>query len=148
VNAAKTTSGAAETARLRALSNVDSDPDAAMASASSTLESVCKQILDSYGEPYPRDESLQPLLKEAFSVLKLFPESQADEHIKRILGGLFNAGVGLGVLRTKFSSAHGKGAAQPRLVARHARLAVNAATTVGHFLLETCQERRAHANSG
>ena len=125
----------------RALINVDADPSQALASASSTLESICKAILDSFEIEYPKDESLQPLLKAVFSAMNLSPETQAEAEIKRILGGLLNAAIGIGVLRTKYSAAHGRGERQKRLTQRHARLAINATSTVGLFLLETYQER-------
>lgn len=125
----------------RASRALDADADQALASASSALESICKALLDQLGAPYPKDQSMQPLLRAVFDAMDLSPERHADEEIKRILGGLFNAGVGIGVLRTKYSAAHGKGENQKRLTARHARLAINAASTVGLFLLETYHER-------
>lgn len=127
----------------RALRDIARDPAAAIGHACTTLESICKAILDEYREEYPRDQSLQPLLKAATGILRLSPEQHADEDIKRLLGGLANAGIGLAVLRTKFSSFHGKGARQVRLGARHARLAVNALSAVGLFLVETAVDRRA-----
>jgi hypothetical protein len=120
---------------------VDADPAQAMASASSTLESICKAILDSFKLDYPKDQSLQPLLKAVFSAMNLSPEMQAEEEIRRVLGGLLNAAIGIGVLRTKYSAAHGRGDRQKRLTQRHARLAINATSTIGLFLLETYQER-------
>lgn len=128
----------------RALKFVDSDPPTAIGMASTTLESICKAILDECKEKYPKDESLQPLLKSVFSKMDLSPDGHADPDIKRILGGLFNAGVGLATLRTKFSAAHGRGKNQIRLGARHARLAVHSLSTVGLFLLETYFERFAN----
>lgn len=127
----------------RALDSIDSDPAQAIASSSSTLESICKAILDRCGEEYPSDESLQPLVKAVCKVLDLSPEGRADADIKRVLGGLQNAAFGIAVLRTKFSSAHGRGASQHRykLGPRHARLAVNAAATVAYFLIETYHEK-------
>ncbi len=125
----------------QALQDVDGRPDIAIGLASTTLESICKAILDSFGETYPKDESLQSLQKAVFSKLQLSPENQADDDIKRILGGLISVGAGIGTLRTKYSSFHGKGQKQYRLGKRHARLAVNALTTLGLFLLETYQER-------
>lgn len=127
----------------RALNAIASDPAQAIASSSSTLESICKAILDHCGEEYPSDESLQPLVKAVCRVLDLSPEGRADADIKRILGGLQNAAFGIAVLRTKFSAAHGRGASQFRykLGPRHARLAVNAAATVGYFLIETYHEK-------
>jgi hypothetical protein len=125
----------------QALQDVDTRPENAIGLASTTLESICKAILDSFEESYPKDESLQSLQKAVFGKLQLSPDSQADEDIKRILGGLINVGAGIGTLRTKYSSFHGKGKKQYRLGKRHARLAINSLTTIGLFLLETYQER-------
>jgi hypothetical protein len=121
----------------RALANTEKDPDSAIASASSTLESLCKSILDRRGRPYPSDQSLGPLLSTAFDVLGLSPAKAADAELKRLLGGIVNAALAVGVLRTKFSAAHGSGDGQPRLEARHARVAVNACATVSMFLIES-----------
>lgn len=127
----------------RAMDSIDTDPAQAIASSCATLESICKAVLDACGESYPSDESLQPLVKAVCRVLDLSPEGKADPDIKRVLGGLQNSAFGIAVLRTKFSSAHGRGSTQfkYRLGPRHARLAVNAASTVGYFLIETCHER-------
>lgn len=134
----------------RALTFVESDPEQALGSASSTLESICKAILDHFKEMYPKDQSLQPLMKSVFDKMELSPEGHADPDIKRVLGGLSNAAVGVGVLRTKFSGFHGKGNEQKRnrLTSRHAKLAVNASITVGLFLIETYSERFSDKEDG
>jgi len=124
-----------------ALHDLDSRPDNAIGMASTTLESLCKEILDSLNLPYPHDESLQPLIKTVYDNMNLSPDGYADPELKRILGGLFNAGAGIASLRTKYSSFHGKGKKQYRLGKRHARLAINCLTTIGLFLIETYQER-------
>lgn len=121
----------------KALRDVETDAPNAIGMASTTLESICKAILDAFKVPYPSDESLQPLLKSVFQTMNLSPDGHADPDLKRVLGGLSNAGAGLAVLRTKYSNFHGKGVHQLRLEKRHARLAVNALTTVGMFLVET-----------
>jgi hypothetical protein len=126
----------------RALEYIKSDPEQALGSASSTLESICKTILDRLNTPHPKDESLQPLLKVVFEKMNLSPEGHADPDIKRVLGGLLNTAVGIGVLRTKYSGFHGKSVEQKRkrLTDRHARLSVNSASAVGLFLIETYSE--------
>ena len=132
----------------QALLDVDLRPESAIGLASTTLESICKAILDSFGEEYPKDESLQSLQKNVFTRMQLSPDGQADDDIKRILGGLVNVGAGIATLRTKYSNFHGKGKRQYRLGKRHARLAVNSLTTTGLFLLETYQERFANEEIG
>ncbi len=121
----------------RALSSIESDPGGAITSACSTLESVAKSILDGLGKPYPKDQSIQPLVSAILKELTLAPDQYSEAEIKRILGGLVNIPAGIGVLRTKYGDAHGRGTQFAQLLPRHARLAVNAASTIGLFLLET-----------
>jgi hypothetical protein len=121
----------------RALSNIESDPGGAITSACSTLESVTKSILDRLEKPYPKDQSIQPLVSATLKELALAPDQYSEAEIKRILGGLVNIPAGIGVLRTKHGNAHGRGTQFSELLPRHARLAVNAASTVALFLLET-----------
>ena len=61
----------------RAVASVVSDPAQAIASASSTLESVCKEILAREGAPLPNDQSIQPLIKAATRALNIAPEAAA-----------------------------------------------------------------------
>lgn len=124
----------------RALQNLDPDPATSIGMACTTLESICKAILDAFEEPYPKDESLSSLQKAVFNKMSLSPDQHADPDIKRILGGLINVGAGIGTLRTKYSTFHGKGQKQRRLIKRHARLAVNSLSAVGFFLIETYDE--------
>ena len=121
----------------RALDTVGSDPAEAIGHASSSLESICKAILHARSVGLPKDESLQSLMRSVSEVLELSPEAHADADLKRLLGGLSNAVAGVAILRTKYSAFHGKSPQQRRLVGRHARLAVNAASAVGLFLIET-----------
>jgi hypothetical protein len=124
----------------RAISCIDSDAGGAITSACSTLESVAKSILDGLGKSYPKDQSIQPLVLATMRELKLAPDQYSEAEVKRILGGLINISAGIGVLRTKYGDAHGKGQKFAQLVSRHARLTVNAASTIGLFLLETYLE--------
>jgi hypothetical protein len=121
----------------RALSSIDADASGAITSACSTLESIAKSVLDGLGKPYPKDQSIQPLINATLKELQIAPDQQSEIEMKRILGSLFNIAAGIGVLRTKYGDAHGKGKDPIKLYPRHARLAINAASTVGLFLLET-----------
>jgi hypothetical protein len=124
----------------RAIESIASEPAYAVGLASTTMESICKAILEGMDVRFPADESLQSLTKEVSKHLALSPDGHADEDIKRVLGGLANVGSGLAALRTKYSTFHGKGKRQYRLGERHARLAVNALAAAGQFLLETYAE--------
>lgn len=127
----------------RAMSFIESDPEQAMGSSSSILESICKGILERLSKPIPKDQTLKSLVKATYSEMNLSPESHADPDIKQVLGGIANAAVGIGVIRTKYSSFHGRtdSSKKFRLTARHARLAVGSSAVLGCFLVETYLER-------
>nr|MUH41269.1 hypothetical protein [Zobellia laminariae] len=121
----------------RAFENLETDPEQAIASASSTLESICKAICDFFKEDYPKVQHMQPLITKAYKLLNLSPDQHADQQIKKILGGLNSVATGIGTLRSKNSSAHGHGTKKVKLSIRHSRLVVNSCMTIGLFLLET-----------
>ncbi len=121
----------------RAFENLETDPEQAIASASSTLESICKAICDFFKEDYPKAQHMQPLIGKSYKLLNLSPDQHADEQIKKILGGLNSVATGIGTLRSKNSSAHGHGTKKVKLSVRHSRLVVNSCMTIGLFLLET-----------
>src|SRR3546814_2893669 len=69
------------------------------------------------------------------------PEIEAD--IRQTLSGLTSVAKGIGALRTHGGDAHGREKGFRRIDARIARLAVNAASTLALFLIETW-ERQEH----
>lgn len=128
----------------RALNEAESDPEDAVTSACSTVESVCKCILDEMGVPYPSKQDIKHLFKAVQENLDLSPtRPEIEEDIKRILGALINVASGIGSLRTKSGDAHGRGKKSHRIDARISRLAIHSASTLTHFLIETWQKRGA-----
>jgi hypothetical protein len=130
----------------RALEAAERDPESAVTSASSTLESVCRSILVELGQPLPAKKDIRSLFRDVAQCLGLGAD-RADlnaavaEDVKAILGGLATIAQGIGALRTKFGDAHGRGRGYPRIDGRIADLAINAASTVSLFLIETWQKR-------
>lgn len=126
----------------RALNQTDADPEDAITSACSIVESVCKCILDDMKKEYPSKQDIRGLVTEVSKHLKLSPgrddlptEWAAD--IKQILGGLASVTGGIGALRTHAGDAHGRGKRKVAVDARVARLAIHAASTVSLFFIET-----------
>jgi hypothetical protein len=118
----------------------EGDPEDAVTGACSTVESVCKCLLDLMGEPYPAKQDIAGLTKEVSRHLNLSPDRpDITPDIKQILGGLANVCGGIGSLRTHGGDAHGRGKGTAKVDARIARLAVHAASTVSLFLIETWQ---------
>lgn len=127
---------------------VDTDPDLAIGTAKEFVESICKTILDDRGEPYEKTDDLPTLVRKTTRVLQLTPDDVAEtaraaKTIKRMLMNLATLVQGSAELRNAYGTGHGKSKTQARqrLTARHARLAVGCAATMGTFLFETHEHR-------
>jgi hypothetical protein len=127
---------------------VDTEPDLAIGTAKEFVESICKTILEEREEPYGKNDDLPALVRKTTKVLQLTPgdvaeTARAADTIKRMLMNLATLVQGSAELRNAHGSGHGKSASQARyrLTARHARLAVGSAATLGTFLYETHEAR-------
>jgi|SRR5579859_3158847 len=126
----------------KALERRLSDPEAAITSARTLLESVCKFILDEQGQTYEDSADLPKLYRLTATQLNLAPDQHTEDIFKRILGGCQTIAEGLGALRNRLSDAHGKGRLPVKPSVRHATLAVNLAGTMAAFLIETYEVQK------
>ncbi len=136
----------------RALNKAEADPPGAITAACSTLESVCKCLLDRMGKPYPLKQDISGLVKEVSKHLNLSPArtdfpKEGEQDIRQVLSGLVSVTGGIGALRTHVGDAHGRGEARPRVDARIARLAIHSACTIALFYIETWQKVTRTTNS-
>lgn len=123
----------------KALERRQSDPEGAITSARTLLETVCKIILDRcQGEGgYSDRDDLPKLYGATAKALSLAPDDHTEQVFKSILGGCQNIVNNLGTLRNRLGDAHGSGRRQVRPSPRHAALAVNLAGSMAMFLIET-----------
>lgn len=120
------------------------DPEAAITSARTLLETTCKHILDDRGVPYDDAKiELGDLYKKTADTLNLSPDQHTEGVFKQILGGCSGVVNGLGALRNKLGDAHGKGPKAVKPSARHAQLAVNLAGSMALFLIQTSEIKSA-----
>ena len=123
-------------------SAVESDPTLAIGTAKELIETCCKTILAERGKPVVGTPDVSTLTKETLKELKLVPDHVPDaargaDVIKRLLSNLGTIGNGLAELRGLYGTGHGKHGSATGLGARHAKLAVGAASTLAVFLFET-----------
>ncbi len=132
----------------RALPNLKSDPEDALTAASSLIEAVCRSILIELRQPLPPRKDIEGLLRAVQEQLGLSPgrsdlPPEIETDVRQILGGLTSVIKGVGALRTHGGDAHGRERGFPRIDGRIALLALNAASSVALFLIETW-ERQQH----
>jgi hypothetical protein len=121
----------------KALERLKNDPEGAITSARTLIETVCKHILDSLGETYDETVDLPKLYKLAATRLSLSPDQHAENAFKQILTGASSIVAGMAALRNKLSDAHGRRIANVKPSPRHAALTVNIAGAMSSFLLQT-----------
>jgi hypothetical protein len=130
----------------RALASAKEDPEDAVTSACSTVESVSRSILIELGEPLPDKKDIKGLFNAVKKPLGLSPDKPdldpliADD-VRKILSGLATAVEGIGALRTHGGDAHGRERGYRRIDQRIASLAIHAASTVALFLIQTWQRK-------
>ena len=124
----------------KALAKRVDDPEGAISSARTLLETVCMHILDESGIDYSKFD-LPELYKHTAELLNLAPTQHEEEYFKKILGGCHVIVENLGTLRNKIGDAHGKGRSKVRPAPRHAALAVNLAGTMTTFIVETWKHK-------
>jgi len=129
----------------RALASADSDPEDAVTSACSIVESVCRSILIELGQPLPSKKDIQGLYQAVRDPLGLAPDKHGVSDavatdVRTILGGLNTVVNGIGALRTHGGDAHGREKGYRRIDTRIARLAIHSASSVALFLVETWQK--------
>lgn len=126
----------------KALDRRSSDPEGAITSARTLIETVCKHILDDMNVQYDETVDLPKLYRETAKVLNLAPSQHTEEVFKQILGGCTAVIEGLGTLRNRLSDAHGKGKMGIKPAPRHAELAVNLSGSLASYLLATWETRK------
>jgi Abortive infection C-terminus len=129
----------------KALKRTVDDPEGAITTARTLLETVCKHILDdgvAVGSKYGAAEDLPKLYGLVAKELNLAPSQHTETIFKQILGGCSGVVEGLGALRNRVGDAHGQGRRPVKVLSRHATLAVNLAGAVSTFLVETAAAKR------
>jgi hypothetical protein len=133
----KLDAGSIQDAWRKALERRSTDPEGAITSARTLLETVCKHILDDEDIEYSPEADLPQLYRACAEVLDMAPSQQTAQIFRQIFGGCTSVVQGLGSLRNRVGDAHGHGRHAARPSERHARLAVNLAGSMATFLVET-----------
>lgn len=126
----------------RALASAKDDPEDAVTAACSLIESVCRSILIELKLPLPAKKDIDGLIRSVQEPLNLSPgrmdlPAEIENDIRQVLGGLTSVAKGIGALRPHAGDAHGREKGFRRIDTRIARLAINAASSIAVFLIDT-----------
>ncbi len=118
------------------------DPEGAITSARTLLESVCIYVLDGPGKRPDHKGDLPASYKATAEALGLDPRKEDDAAIRQILGSCAGLAQGVATLRNQFGDAHGRLGedAQRRI----AHLAANVSGTLCTFLIESFEAVRSN----
>lgn len=136
----------------RAMESAKTDPEDAVTAACSLVESVCRSILVEMRISLPPKKDIDGLIRAVQEPLGLLPgrtdlPKEIEDDIRQVLGGLTSIAKGIGALRTHAGDAHGRERGFRRIDARIARLAINVASSLATFLIETWERQRGRALS-
>ncbi len=120
----------------KALARRGEDPDGAITSARTLLETVLKHILDKEKREYNKNDNLPKLCERVIEQLDFAPDKHSEKPTKEILESVANLVKGIGSLRNKLSDSHGTGENSVPPSPHHASLAVNSAGAVATFMVE------------
>jgi Abortive infection C-terminus len=116
------------------------DPEGAITSARSLLESVCLHVLQCLGKSIDHAGDLPALYKAAAEGLQLVAKKEDEIAIRQILGSCSGIAQGVAALRNQFGDAHGR--LGPDAEKRLAHLAANAVGALCTFLIESLEAAR------
>ena len=130
---------------------IEKNPTDAIGKAKDLIESCCKTLLEKSNVAVDENWEIPRLIKEINSVLNLMPigidNPVVNEALRKLTGNLSQIPYQLATIRNKMGSGHGKSDSFVGLDARHAKLAVGAASTVCWFLWESYHNDELYINA-
>jgi hypothetical protein len=126
---------------MKALGRIENDPDGALTSARTLIETTCKFILKKLLIPFEDNVDLPKLCKLSVGALNVSPDPETKDAFTRIFSGCYTVIEGIGELRNKLSDSHGKDEDFKKPLRRHAELTVNLSGTLSVFMLETLESQ-------
>jgi integrase len=126
----------------KALARRESDPEGAVTTARTLLESVCKHILDAANKEFRQGASLPELYKLTAEVLEIAPTEQIEPIFKSLFGACAEVIANIGRLRNELSDSHGRGPFGQMPDWRHAELAVHLSGAMATYLAAAWKGRQ------
>jgi integrase len=126
----------------KALARRATEPEAAVTSARTLLETVCKHILDAARCEFREGAPLPQLYAQTAKVLDMAPSQQLAPLFNKIFTACADVIDGIGRLRNELSDSHGRGPFGDMPDWRHAELAVNLSGAMATYLAAVWKARQ------
>ena len=126
----------------KALARRETDPEGAVTSARTLLESLCKHILEDAGKTPRVGTSLPDLYKAVAAELEISPDVKTAPIFATLFTACAEVIKGIGSLRNSLSDAHGRGPFGTMPDWRHAELAVNLSGAMATYLAAVWKGRQ------
>lgn len=126
----------------KALARREADPEGAVTSARTLLETLCKHILDAAGTKYDEGLPLPKLYRLAAGVLDIAPTDHTEPIFKSLFQACAEIVDSIGRLRNHLSDSHGRGPFGTMPDWRHAELAVNLSGAIATYLAAVWKGRQ------
>lgn len=126
---------------LKARNSIQLDPADSITRTSSYLETVCRLVLKETNKPLPNKKDITSLIGAAVTALDLSDNSEANNDMKQLFGGVKSIFSAIGSMRTHFGTAHGFTPGDYVAPEHYARLVNDAAATVSTYLLRRMKQK-------
>ena len=104
------------------------------------MEEVFIFVIEQQKTPTPRNGKINELYKEVKSLYSMHADPNTDKRVNNLLSGLEKIISSIAEMRNAEGDAHGVGTRRMGIDEYHARLFVNAATTVADFILSVANK--------
>lgn len=120
----------------KARNMIHSEPSESITRTSSFLESLCRSILEELSIPLPPTITISSLIQAVSNAIKLSEDSEANNDLTQLVGGVKSIFKAVGSMRTHFGTAHGSSPDDYEVNEHYARLANNAAASISIFIIQ------------
>lgn len=126
---------------IKARNTIQSDPSDSITRSSSYLESICRHVLTEMNEPLPNRKEISSLIGSVVNVLGLSENTEANNDLTQLFGGVKSIFQAVGTMRTHFGTAHGFTPGDYVAQEHYARLVNDAAAMVSTYVIRRYQEK-------
>ena len=132
----------------RAMTDVDDGRlDSAITQSRTLLEEVFCFAIEERGETPSESGDVEKLFRQVRGLYNMHQSADADKRVNNLISGLNKIVSSIATMRNKNSDAHGVGLRRIGISGYHARLVVNAATTVAEFIVSVVNAAQGGATS-